>query len=384
MAKDNAKALRETRADKLEELKVLYAKVEGEQRAITEEEEKQVKAIQDEIASIDKTLKVLEEMRAQFVDQNEEHQEEKKDEERAQDEEKMFADYLRGIVTENRAGELTLTDNGAIIPSTIANKIIQKVYDISPVLSRATKYNIKGNLTIPFYPKDADDITMDYAEEFVELTSTTGKFDSISLKGYLAGVLTLVSRSLMNNAQFDIVSFVTNHMAYNVSRWIEKQLLIGTEGKIAGLSSLDNVVTAAKADAVTVDELIDVQAAIKDNFQSGAIWIMSPKTRTAINKLKDGNGRYLLQDDVTAPFGKVLLGKPVFVSDNMPDMEAGKLAMYYGDMSGLAVKLNENLQVQVLREKYATQHAVGVVGWVEMDSKVENAQKLVKLVMKEA
>ena len=37
---------------------------------------------------------------------------------------------------------------------------------------------------------------------------------------------------------------------------------------------------------------------------------------------------------------------------------------------------------RVLREKFATQHAIGVVGWIEIDSKVENAQKIARLVMK--
>ena len=44
-------------------------------------------------------------------------------------------------------------------------------------------------------------------------------------------------------------------------------------------------------------------------------------------------------------------------------------------MSGLAVKLSEDVNIEVLREKYATQHALGVVGWVELDSKIEIEQK---------
>jgi hypothetical protein len=50
-------------------------------------------------------------------------------------------------------------------------------------------------------------------------------------------------------------------------------------------------------------------------------------------------------------------------------------------MSGLAVKVAEDVSIEVLREKFATQHAIGVVAWVEVDSKVENAQKIAKLVM---
>jgi len=111
---------------------------------------------------------------------------------------------------------------------------------------------------------------------------------------------------------------------------------------------------------------------------------MSPATRTALRLLKATTGYYLLNDDVSSPFGTTLLGKPVYVSDNMPNMAAGKNAIFYGDFRGLATKFNEELSIEVLREKYADEHAVGVIGWFEFDSKVEDAQKIAKLVMASA
>lgn len=396
--KGNMKQLKEQRAEKVQELKELYTKLETEQRAVNEEEEQKVKDIQREIDAIDKTIKMLEGMKERLANDGE--KDEPKDgtksasdgdktetkeeaEQRAQDEERMFAEYLRGVANgELRADtNMTITDNGAVIPETIAQKIIEKVYDISPILEKATKYNVKGNLVIPFYPADSNDVEMAYADEFEELEASAGKFGSIKLSGFLAGALTKVSRSLMNNSQFDIVSFVVNHMAQKVARWIEGELLKGTTSKITGLSTVKQGVTAASQTAVTTDELIDLQDSVKDAFQQGAIWIMSSKTRTAIRKLKDGNGRYLLQDDINAAFGRTLLGKDVYVSDNMPDMAAGSRAIYYGDMSGLAVKITENFEIQVMREIYATQHAVGVVGWTEIDAKVEDEQKISVLTM---
>ena len=109
---------------------------------------------------------------------------------------------------------------------------------------------------------------------------------------------------------------------------------------------------------------------------------MSLETLTAIALLKDANGRYLLQDDITNDFGYTLLGKPVYESDNMDEIGSGKTPIYYGDMSGLATKFVEELEIEVLREKYADQHAVGVVAWMEFDAKVEDAQKISKLVCK--
>ena len=392
--KDNIKALKETRAEKLNDLQLLYAKLEAENRAVTEEEEKQIDAINNEIDMIDKTISILEDMKNRLVKTNEGKREVIEDvrdgdpvggeqrAERIKADEKAFANYIRGIVSEERAENLTFSDNGAVIPTTIANRIIKKVYDISPILERSTKYNVKGTLEIPYYPEsDATDIEMAYATEFTDLTSSAGKFTNITLTGFLAGALTLVSRSLINNSQFDIVGFVVDHMAYNISRWIEGELLKGTPSKIDGLSGVKQSVTAAASNAITADELIKLQDSVKDVFQDNSIWIMSSATRTALRLLKDDVGRYLLQDDITAPFGKVLLGKPVYVSDNMPDMATSATAIYYGDMSGLAVKITEEMEIQVLREKFATQHATGVVAWVEMDAKVENAQKISKLVM---
>lgn len=387
--KDNIKALRETRAEKVKELELLYAKLEAEQRAVTEEEEKQIGAIQDEIDQIDKTIDILNDIKERLANANAGKREvvdEARDgaaEQRAESERKSFENYLRGAVMgEVRADtNMTLTDNGAVVPTTIAKKIVEKIYDISPILERSTKYNVKGNLTIPFYPADSNDVEMAYATEFTDLTADTGKFGSIELKGFLAGALVKISRSLMNNSQFDIVGFVIDHMALVAARWIEGELLKGTDDKIEGLSSVTQGVTAAAATAVTADELIQLQDSVKDAFQGKAIWIMSNATRTAIRLLKDNEGRYLLNDDVSSPFGRTLLGKPVYVSDNMPDMAASAKPIYYGDMSGLAVKITEEFEVQVLREHYATQHAVGVVGWTEMDAKVENEQKISALTM---
>jgi HK97 family phage major capsid protein len=269
-----------------------------------------------------------------------------------------------------------------VIPTSIANKIIAKVVDICPVYQLADRYNVGGTLTIPLYDEATQEITCAYATEFTDLASTSGKTSSVSLTGFLAGALTKISKSLLNNSNFALVNFTINKMAEAVSKWIEKELLNGTTDKIAGLSGVTQAVTAASTTAVTADELIDVQEEVPDVYQANAIWIMSRKTRKAIRKLKNGDGEYLLNRDFNAKWGYTLLGKDIYTSANMSDMAAGKTAIYYGDLSGLAVKVSEEVSIEVLREKFATQHAVGVVAWVEVDSKVENVQKLAKLVMK--
>ena len=383
----NFKFLEEKRAAKQAEMQVMLEKIEKEERAFSDEENAQFDALEKELKDIDRTIEIAE--RARKLD-TKKPVEEKKQDDKKEDveaiEERAFANYIRsnaGAFVEERADvNLTKGSNGAVIPKTIANKIIKKVVDICPIYKSATRYNVKGTLAIPAYDEDTTSITMAYADEFSELESKNGKFTSIELTGFLAGALSKVSKSLINNSQFNIVPFVINAMAESISEWIEGQLLKGTTGKAEGLSGVTKTVTAKSATAITMDEMIQLKDSIKDVYQNNAYFIMSSATRTALRLLKDGNNRYLMQDDVTSPFGTTLFGKPVYVSDNMDEMEAGKTAVYYGDFSGLAVKVSEELNIQVLQEKYATQHAVGIVAWMEFDAKVENAQKIAKLVMK--
>lgn len=376
-----SKELEEKKNDLITRAEEVLNTAKAETRELTDAEAQELAEIRDNVRRIVETLKIKGEFDKM---ENKEIKEEPKVEvelDREAQETRAFENYVRGVVVNNREGELTKAANGAVIPTTIANRIIRKVYDISPILERSSKYNVKGNLDLPYYDVDTTTINVAYQNEFSPLTSSVGNFASIQLTGYLAGALVKVSRSLINNAQFDIVAFIVDEMAYAIKRFIEHELLVGTNGKVTGLSTLTNSLTAASASAITSDEVVKLQGKVKDDFQANAIWIMNPTTRDALRLLKDEMGRYLLQDDITAPFGKVLLGKPVYVSDNMPQMGSGATAIYYGDMRGLATKFSEEMNIEVLREKYADEHAVGVIGWLEFDAKVENAQKIAKLVM---
>ena len=139
---------------------------------------------------------------------------------------------------------------------------------------------------------------------------------------------------------------------------------------------------AASATAITADELVKLKNSVKKGLRKGAKWIMSNATLTAIECLKDGDDRLVFHNDMSGEYDGYLLGYPVEVSDNMPDIASKAIAIYFGNFSGLALKQRSDaLELNVLREKFATQHAIGINAWVEFDAKVENAQKIAKLTM---
>ena len=118
-------------------------------------------------------------------------------------------------------------------------------------------------------------------------------------------------------------------------------------------------------------------------YQKNAVFVMHRDVLKEVRKLKDGQGNYILQPDFRAAFGWTILGRPVYLSDNMDSQVAtGKNVILYADFSGYAVKITKNVEIQFLQEKYATQYALGIVSYVELDAKIADEQKIAKLAMK--
>lgn len=405
------KELIEKKNDLITRAESIVNTAKSEKRELTEEEATELTELRDNVKKITRDLGLMDDVDKIGLEKVKEEKEKEGEAEmekvEANNERSIeirerneFENYIRGFTVHERDGDPPTPVNlgkdsydpthpaggagGKLIPTTIVQYIIRKVYDICPILERSQKFNVRGKLDIPKYPANDNNITVAYQEEFSPLVSSSGSFNTVTLDGFLAGCLTKVSRSLINNLQFDIVGFVVREMAYAITRWIEGELLNGTSGKITGLSDLTNGITAAAQNAITADEVVKLHDKIKDQFQRNAIWIMSPATRTALRLLKSSTGYYLLNDDISSPFGTSLLGKPVYVSDNMHEIAAGNTAIYYGDMMGLATKFNENMNIEVLRERYADEHAYGVIGWLEFDAKVIDEQQIAKLTMASA
>lgn len=376
------KELNEKRDELLGEMEQLTNEVKLKKRAFTEEETTKFESLRTQVEEIDKTVETIEKARSlQRIEQPKIPETDMTNEDGQEAEEELQMRAFANVIRNRADKNITKTDNGAVIPKTIANKIIDKVKDISPLFRDAEKYNVKGIVSIPYVDEASDNIKVAYAPEFTDLEAKDAKLTSIDLTGYLAGVLTKVSVSLINSADRDLVAWVISKMAAAVAEFMDKEILVGTSGKITGLSTATNVKTAKAADKITADELITLRNSLKSVYQSGAYWVMAPDTLTAVQKLKDNNGRYLFNDDIVEGFSGKILGKPVYTTDQAPEMAAGKNAIFYlNPAAGLAVKLVED-SVQVLREKYATQHAIGVVAWVEADAKVQNQQAVAVLKM---
>lgn len=373
----NLKKMREKRNEIIAAMEAVVNAAAAEERSLTDDEITAYNGHREELTRIDATIAALENVRS--AERNEEHQPE--GDEKLTPEERSFVSFLRGEIRADV--NTTKTNAGAVIPTTVADRIVEYVKNVSPIAEYATRYEGIGKITIA-YEDDANALSASYVEDLESADATAQKLTSVSLEGYKIRVPVKVSQQLLDNSQVDLIAYLVRRIGDALAAKIEREFLIGTSGKVEGLAGgVKQTVTAASATAVTTDELIDVQDAVPDIYQANSIWIMHPKTRTAIRKLKDGENRYLLNLDLNTKWGYSLLGKPVYASDAMPEPAAGAKTIFYGDMSGLACIIR-GLRVRVLNERFADVDAVGIFGFAEIDAKVENTQKISVLTMKSA
>lgn len=143
--------------------------------------------------------------------------------------------------------------------------------------------------------------------------------------------------------------------------------------------------TYTAANAAKFDNLISLQLAAPQQYQKNAMWIMNKAVFAELRKAKDvaGNYYYLAYGKgITSGFEWQFLGKPVYVSENMLDpTTAGNIPVLCGDFAGMAMKVSQNLEIQLMREKYIDENAIGIVGWAECDSKIQNHQMIAGLKM---
>lgn len=126
-----------------------------------------------------------------------------------------------------------------------------------------------------------------------------------------------VSQESVDDADVDLVSIVAEAAA---------QIKVNTTNN--AIAEVLKTFTAK-----TVKNLDEIKGILNVDFDPAydVAFVVSQSFYQFLDSLKDQNGRYLLQDSITAASGKVLLGKPVFVLSDTVLGNAGEAKAFVGD-----------------------------------------------------
>lgn len=361
------KHLIEKRNDSLARIEEILALVEAEQRPMTEEEMAEIEALKTEVEEINKQKEVVESTRNLKPVKEENKKDEVKEimernlEVRAQ-EERAFIEALQEGNTRSLGSA-----NKAIIPNTIADRIIEKVVELSDVISHAEVVRYTGDYTIVCESEGtqgADYFNGNFAELVSQVTTEV-------LGGHTIGGVEKISNDTINSTTIDVVEYVVNKIARKIAEKVEKEILDGTEGKIKGLSKVTNKIEVTGE--VTPETLIDMQNQLRGAKPSECMFVVNRATFGALRKAKDATGRFYMENSmgIDGELVSSMFGSRVVVSDVTTRPVA------YIAKGAVTVKFAQELNIQILKELYATQNCIGVLGSISVDACANSNDKVV-------
>ena len=229
-----------------------------------------------------------------------------------------FEDFLKS--GEVRDG-LTTVEGAVVIPKEILD--IQKVpNDPTQLASYVNRVAVTSGVgSLPVLAKNTARLasTAELAEnpELAKLSLKGVDYKALTYRGVLP-----VSMEMLQDAP-EIESIVSDYVSE--AKALTEQYKIGE--------------VLQKAAAVTVSDV----DGIKDAFNKGLsnynrMFVVSESFFAEIDKIKDADGRYLLQDSITSPSGKQLLGAPVVVVADDVLGKAGEAHAFVGDVKAFALE----------------------------------------------
>ena len=121
-----------------------------------------------------------------------------------------------------------------------------------------------------------------------------------------------------------ILTFTTVATPDSSRTWGEfEHVKTGTNGAFPTASTTVNA----------ADVLVDVTGALKPQYRTGAVWLMNRLTAAVVRKLKDADGRHVWVDSLIQGQPSVLLGYPVEIDEEMPDIATDSLSIAFGNIS---------------------------------------------------
>lgn len=192
-------------------------------------------------------------------------------------------------------------------------------------------------------------------------------FTKIRTDLHKAATFVKVPSEFVYDASFDISGYLVKRMGKNFASAEDDAFINGTgENEPTGLlHGTDGAETAATVDAVTYDDIIGLFFSVDKEYRKNAVWMMNDNTALALRKLKDADGNYLWNQA-----SDTILGKPVIISNDMPDAEAGMKPVLFGDLSYYWIIDRSPVSMKAVNELFAVNDQVGYIGFEFLDAKL--------------
>jgi HK97 family phage major capsid protein len=275
-------------------------------------------------------------------------------------------DGLRNLETEGKAMSTSVAaDGGYLVAPQMAESIQGVLLGAASIRAVATVVNVDASAYDVLI--DRTEAGAGWASETAAVTETgTPQIERITIPLHELSALPKTSQRLLDDAAFDIEGWLAARIAEKFARAEAAAFVSGNGvdkpkgfldyGKVANASwawgSLGFIVSGSATTVTSTDPLVDLVYALGAEYRAGASFVMNSKTTGVIRKLKDADGRYLWSDGFAAGEPARLLGYPVLIAEDMPDIGAGAHPIAFGNFAR-GYTIAERPDLRVLRDPFS-------------------------------
>lgn len=277
-------------------------------------------------------------------------------------EKKAFVSYLRrGIerISPDEVKALTVStdaNGGYLAPEEFGSELIKLLNEYSPIRQYARVVNISAPEIK--YPRRVSGTAATWVDETEDRTESGMTFEQITLTPIELATYTDVSNQLLEDNAYGLEGELLADYAESFGKTEGLAFVKGTGVKqpkgimsASGIKEVKTGVAAAFPSTNPADVIIGMYHQIATSHAQNGAWLMNRNTLSVIRQWKDGTGRYLVLDPITAGGVMTLLGRPIVEMPDMDDIGAGKFPILFGDLSGY--RIVDRVGLSTLRDPYS-------------------------------
>ncbi|WP_265519498.1 phage major capsid protein [Nitratireductor luteus] len=250
----------------------------------------------------------------------------------ANDNMKAFEAELRESLLEKKA--LTVATPGTagnLVRDDFSATILEKIRPASPVRQLARVVAVGSSLLQ--IPRLVNRVVPGSVTEVQQKPESEPTFEQIDIKNFAMGVMTPVSRTALEDSAVNLVDFLQSHIVSEFGTLESEWFVTGN-----GTTQAEGVLTSTEvenveATAIDTDALLDTFYGVKSAYALNGAWLMNRKTMRVVRGLRDSDGNLLWQSGLQAGQPGLLLGKPVYECDYMPDAAEDATPIIFGDFA---------------------------------------------------
>jgi HK97 family phage major capsid protein/HK97 family phage prohead protease len=311
------------------------------------------------------------------------------DNDNAEIEQKAFNSFVRrGVermpVEEQKALTVSVDANGGYLaPEAFGNEILKGIVQWSPIRAYAKVVSIaSAEIKIP---RRLTGTSATWVAEIANRTASGMTFEQATFTPYELATYTDVSVQLLEDNAYNLEGYLAEDLAESFGKTEGTAFVSGDgTGKPTGLLTATGITEVKTGAAATLGTdpaatIIGMFHKVPSVVAQNGVWLMNRNTLGSLRTLKDGTGRFIMLDPITAGAPVTLLGRPIVEAVDMPDVAANAFPIMFGDLSGY--RIVDRIGLSILRDPFslATNGQVRFHARKRVGGDVTHADRFVKL-----